>query len=326
MKNKAKIIGSGSYLPPNKISNQMLVEKLAKNNIETSDEWITSRSGIKNRYYVTNETTSDMASKAAFHALKMANLGANDIDLIIVATTTPDYIFPSTACIIQKKLNITNNCPCFDVQAVCSGFIYALTIAAQFIENGTYKNILVIGAESFSNLLNFNDRSTCVLFGDGAGAIILSQSNNETGIIASTLHSNSQDIDILCAKTYIKQGQMVGDGFMCMDGQAVFKLAVNSLEQVAIECLAKAKMSAQNLDWLIPHQANIRIMQSVAKKLGMTEDKMIATVSEHGNTSAASVPLALDYAIRNNKIKVNDNVMLQGVGAGFSWGAVIFKY
>jgi len=323
MKIKAQILGTGSYLPNNKITNQMLVERLAKNNIQTSDEWIFSRSGISNRYFVTDETTSDMAFQAALNAINMAKLQNNDIDLIIVATTTPDYVFPSTACIVQQKLNITNNCACFDIQAVCSGFIYALTIAAQFIENGVYKNILVIGAESFSNLLDFNDRSTCVLFGDGAGAVVLSQSVNNTSSIQSfALHANGHEIDSLNVKAYLKNGLLMGNTFVHMDGQAVFKMAVNALEKVAIECLEKACITASDLDWLIPHQANIRIMQGTAKKLSLPLDKMIATVHEHGNTSAASIPLALDTAVRDKRIKVGDKILLEGVGAGFGWGAI----
>jgi 3-oxoacyl-[acyl-carrier-protein] synthase III len=323
----AKITGTGSYLPKNAVSNASLVEKLAVKGIETSDEWIFSRSGISNRHYVLDETTSLMAAIAAKNAIQMADIDKDGIDLIIVATSTPDNIFPSVAAMVQQHLNIRNNCPCFDVQAVCAGFIYGLTIATQFISTGMYRNILVIGAETFSNLLDFNDRTTCVLFGDGAGAIVLSADySNNQGILACSLYTNGHEIDILCAKGRVKNGSIVGNPFIHMDGQAVFKLAVKCLEHVAIEVLGKAGIKASDINWLIPHQANIRIMEGTAKKLALPLEKLVATVGQHGNTSAASIPLALDVAVRDARVKPNDLVLLEGVGAGFSWGAVALRF
>jgi 3-oxoacyl-[acyl-carrier-protein] synthase-3 len=328
-KYKAKISGTGSYLPKKRVTNNDLVELLAQKNIETSDEWIFSRSGISYRYYAESENTSDMASIAAQKALEMANVDANQIDLIIVATSTPDYIFPSTACLVQQKLGITNNCAAFDLQAVCAGFIYALSTATQFIENGAYKHILVIGAEAFSRLLNFEDRTTCVLFGDGAGAVVLSRNEDENSssqVKSFALHADGHEIEMLCAKSHVQNGSIVGQPFVHMDGQAVFKMAVSCLEKVAIKALEQANMSAEDLDWLIPHQANIRIMQGTAKKLGLSLDKMVATVNEHGNTSAASIPLAFDVAVRDGRIKRGQTVLMEGVGAGFGWGAVGVLY
>lgn len=324
----SKIIGTGSYLPPRKVSNQELAAQLAQKGIETSDEWIVSRSGISARHYAeTDALSSDLGVQAAQQALQMAGLQANQIDLVIVATSTPDFLggFPSTACIVQRKLGITNECGAFDVQAVCSGFIYALSIADNFIKSGTHNNVLVIGAEVFSRILNFEDRTTCVLFGDGAGAMILSASS-EPGVMATRLHAEGQYSNILCVPGNVHGGAVEGSAFLYMDGQAVFKLAVGVLEKVALETLRAAGMEASQVDWLIPHQANIRIMKGSAKKLGIPLSKMVVTVDQHGNTSAASIPLALDSAVRDGKIKAGHNVLMEGVGGGFTWGAALVRF
>jgi 3-oxoacyl-[acyl-carrier-protein] synthase-3 len=323
----SKIIGTGSYLPPNRVTNDDLVAQLAEKGIETSDDWIVSRSGISARHYAAPDMqSSDLAVEAAKHAIEMAGLSPNDIDLIVLATSTPDYFggFPSTACVVQRKLGITNECAAFDVQAVCSGFVYAVSIADSFIKSGAHRNVLVIGAEVFSRILNFEDRTTCVLFGDGAGAVVLSASK-EPGILSTKLHADGRFADILCVPGKVAAGALEGSAFLFMDGQAVFKLAVSVLEKVANEALKGADMSASQVDWLIPHQANIRIMQSTAKKLGLSMDKMVVTVDQHGNTSAASIPLALDQAMRDGRIKPGQNVMMEGVGGGFTWGAVLAR-
>lgn len=323
----SKIIGTGSYLPPKRVTNQALAAQLAQSGIETSDEWIVSRSGISARHYAEpGVQSSDLALEASRRALDMAGLVANDIDLIIVATSTPDYFggFPSTACVVQRKLGIANTCAAVDVQAVCSGFVYAVSIADSFIKSGAHKNVLIIGTEVFSRILNFQDRTTCVLFGDGAGAIILAGSKTP-GILATKLHADGTYADILCVPGNINGGLLAGSAFLYMDGPAVFKLAVSVLEKVANEALAAANMSAREIDWLIPHQANIRIMQSTAKKLGVPTDKMVVTVDEHGNTSAASIPLALDLAVRDGRVKPGQNVMMEAVGGGFTWGAVLAR-
>jgi 3-oxoacyl-[acyl-carrier-protein] synthase-3 len=321
----SKIIGTGSYLPPKRVTNDELARQLAEKGIETSDEWIVSRSGISARHYAEPDMkSSDLAVAASTRALEMAKLDANDIDLIILATSTPDYFggFPSTACVVQRKLGITNHCGALDVQAVCSGFAYAVSVADSFIKAGAHKNVLVIGAEVFSRILNFEDRSTCVLFGDGAGAVVLSASQ-EPGILATKLHADGSHADILCVPGSVSGGIVEGSAFLHMDGQAVFKLAVGVLEKVATEVLEMADMSASQVDWLIPHQANIRIMQMTAKKLGLPLEKMVVTVDQQGNTSAASIPLALDKAVRDGRIKPGHNVMMEGVGGGFTWGAVL---
>ena len=323
----SKIIGTGSYLPPRRVTNQDLTAQLAEKGIETSDEWIVSRSGISARHYAEpGVCSSDLAVEASKRALEMADLEANDIDLIILATSTPDCFggFPSTACIVQRKLGINNGCAAFDVQAVCSGFVYAVSVADSFIKSGAHKNVLIIGAEVFSRILNFEDRTTCVLFGDGAGAIVLSASN-EPGVLATKLHADGSHADILCVPGSVTGGALEGSAFLYMDGPAVFKLAVSVLEKVANEALKAAEMSAQEIDWLIPHQANIRIMQSTAKKLGLPLEKMVVTVDQHGNTSAASIPLALDQAVRDGRLKPGQNVMMEGVGGGFTWGAVLAR-
>ncbi|NHZ38091.1 beta-ketoacyl-ACP synthase III [Massilia rubra] len=323
----SKIIGTGSYLPAKRVSNGDLTEQLAAKGIETSDEWIVSRSGISNRHYAApDELSSDLAVAAARQALEMAGKHAEEIDLVIVASSTPDFhgSFPSTACIVQRKLGMHNNSAAFDVQAVCSGFVYAVSVADAFIKSGAHKNVLVIGAEVFSRILDFNDRTTCVLFGDGAGAIVLSASE-EPGILSTKLHADGRYSDILSVPGTLAGGVIAGSGFLYMDGPAVFKLAVTVLEQVAKEVLEHAGMTADQVDWLVPHQANIRIMKSTAKKLGLPLDKMVVTVDQHGNTSAASIPLALDIAVRDGRIKAGETVMMEGVGGGFTWGAVLVR-
>ncbi len=323
----SKIIGTGSYLPQNRVTNEDLAAQLAAKGIETSDEWIFSRSGISARHYAAPEQlSSDLAVAAARKALEMAAKQPHEIDLVIVASSTPDFYgsFPSTACIVQRKLGMANNSAAFDVQAVCSGFVYAVSVADAFIKSGAHKNVLVIGAEVFSRILNFDDRSTCVLFGDGAGAIVMSASD-APGILATKLHADGSYADILSVPGHMANGAIAGSGFLYMDGPAVYKLAVSVLEQVANEALEHANMTADQLDWLVPHQANIRIMKSTAKKLSLPLEKMVVTVDQHGNTSAASIPLALDVAVRDGRIKPGHNVLMEGVGGGFTWGAVLAR-
>jgi 3-oxoacyl-[acyl-carrier-protein] synthase-3 len=323
----SKIIGTGSYLPARRVANDDLTAQLAAQGIETSDEWIVTRSGISARHYAdAGELASDLAVQAARRAIEAAGLDASDIDLIIVATSTPDYYgsFPSTACVVQNKLGITNNCAAFDVGAVCSGFVYALSTADAFIKAGHAKKALVIGSEVFSRILDFNDRTTCVLFGDGAGAVVLSASS-EPGILAAKLHADGSQGAILCGPSNLAHGALAGSSFLFMDGPAVFKLAVTVLEKVAKEALLHADMPASSLDWLIPHQANLRIMTGTAKKLGLPTEKMVVTVNEHGNTSAASIPLALDQAVRDGRVQPGHNVLMEGVGGGFTWGAVLAR-
>ena len=323
----SKIIGTGSYLPQQRVTNTDLTAQLAARGIETSDEWILSRSGIAARHYAApGENSSDLAVAAAKNALDMAGLKPDDIDLIIVASSTPDFFgsFPSTACIVQRKLGMTNHCAAVDMQAVCSGFVYAVATADSFIKSGAHKNVLVIGAEVFSRILNFEDRGTCVLFGDGAGAVVMSGSD-EPGILATKLHADGRHADILSVPGSVAGGALAGSAFLYMDGPAVFKLAVSVLEKVANEALQQANMTADQLDWLIPHQANLRIMNSTARKLGMAAEKMVVTVDQHGNTSAASIPLALDIAVRDGRVKAGQNVLMEGVGGGFTWGAVLAR-
>ena len=300
---------------------------LAARGLDTSDEWIVSRSGISARHFADDGVlSSDLGATAARHALEMAGLKPDDIDLIIVATSTPDFLggFPSTACVVQRKLGITNDCAALDVQAVCSGFVYAMSVADNFIRCGMHKRVLVIGSEVFSRILDFNDRTTCVLFGDGAGAVVLAASD-EPGVLATRLHADGRHADILCVPGAVQGGAIAGSAFLYMDGQAVFKLAVSVLEKVANEVLQVAGMEASQIDWLIPHQANIRIMQGTAKKLGLPMEKMVVTVDQHGNTSAASIPLALDVAMRDGRIKAGQHIMLEAVGGGFTWGAVLAR-
>jgi 3-oxoacyl-[acyl-carrier-protein] synthase-3 len=323
----SKIIGTGSYLPAQRVSNDDLAAQLAAKGIETSDEWIVSRSGISARHFAAaDENASDLGVKAARQALEAAGLAADQIDMIVVATSTPDFYgnFPSTACIIQDKLGIRNHSAAFDVGAVCSGFVYALSTADAFIKAGNAKNVLVIGTEVFSRILDFNDRTTCVLFGDGAGAVVLSASE-EPGVLAVKLHADGSHGHILCGPTNPSHAAIAGESFLYMDGQAVFKLAVTVLEKVANEALEHAQMPATSIDWLIPHQANVRIMKGTAKKLGLPLEKMVVTVDEHGNTSAASIPLALDQAVRDGRVQSGQHVLMEGVGGGFTWGAVLAR-
>jgi 3-oxoacyl-[acyl-carrier-protein] synthase-3 len=323
----SKITGTGSYLPAQRITNDELAARLAASGVETSDEWIVSRSGIAARHFAAaDENASDLAVKAGRKAIEAAGLNPEQIDMIIVATSTPDFYgnFPSTACIVQHKLELRNGSAAFDVGAVCSGFVYALSTADAFIKAGNAKNVLVIGTEVFSRILDFSDRTTCVLFGDGAGAVVLSASE-APGVLAVKLHADGSHGHILCGPANPTSAALAGPKYLYMDGQAVFKLAVTVLEKVANEALAHAGMAASEIDWLIPHQANLRIMNGTAKKLGLPGEKMVVTVNEHGNTSAASIPLALDQAVRDGRIRPGHNVMMEGVGGGFTWGAVLAK-
>jgi 3-oxoacyl-[acyl-carrier-protein] synthase-3 len=320
----SRITGTGSFLPPRRLSNDDLVAQLAARGIETSDEWIVERTGIRARHFADDGVdSSELALHASRHALEAAGCRAEDIDLIIVATSTPDMVFPSTACILQNKLGV-HGCPAFDVQAVCSGFVYALTVADSMIRTGVAGTALVVGSEVFSRILDFNDRTTCVLFGDGAGAVVL-QASDTPGLLASDLHADGRHVGILCVPGTVSGGTVLGDPLLKMDGQAVFKLAVGVLDSAARAVLEKAGRSADQLDWLIPHQANIRIMQSTARKLKMSMDKVVVTVDQHGNTSAASIPLALDHAVRTGQVKKGETLLLEGVGGGFTWGAVLLK-
>jgi 3-oxoacyl-[acyl-carrier-protein] synthase-3 len=324
MKIYSKITGTGSYLPPRRLTNADLVAELAANGIESSDEWIVERTGIRARHFVdAGVNSSDLAANASRLALDAAGVDAKDIDLVIVGTSTPDMVFPSTACILQRKLGIAGG-PAFDVQAVCSGFIYALTVADSLIRSGTAKKALVVGAEVFSRILDFKDRTTCVLFGDGAGAVVL-EASKDPGILSTDIHADGKYTDILCVPGHVSGGQILGEPLLHMDGQAVFKLAVGVLDEAARAVLAKAGKEASDVDWLIPHQANIRIMQSTARKLKLSMDKVVVTVDQHGNTSAASIPLALDAAVRSGQAKPGQTLLLEAVGGGFTWGAVLLK-
>jgi 3-oxoacyl-[acyl-carrier-protein] synthase-3 len=321
----SRIAGTGSVLPPRRVSNTDLVAELAERGVETSDAWIHERTGIRARHFAAPDVaTSDLGTTAARRALEAAGMAADQIDLIIVATSTPDMVFPSTACLVQQKLGIPGGAA-FDLQAVCAGFVYALSVADSMIRTGLATRALVIGAEVFSRLLDFNDRTTCVLFGDGAGAVVL-EASDRPGILASELHADGRHVDILCTPGAVSGGRVIGDAFLKMDGQAVFKLAVKVLDEVARSVLAKAGREDTAIDWFIPHQANIRIMQGTAKKLKLPMDKLIVTVDEHGNTSAASVPLALDHAVRAGKVQRGHTVLLEGVGGGFTWGAVLLDF
>lgn len=316
----SRIIGTGSYLPEKILTNSDLATS-----VDTSDEWIRQRTGICQRHIAAdNEFASDLALQASRRALDMADITADKLDLVIVATTTPDMVFPSTACILQSKLGI-KGMPAFDVQAVCSGFVYALATADQFMRSGQYEHVLVVGAEVYSRILDWEDRGTCVLFGDGAGAVVLKRSS-EPGILAARLHADGSHAGILSVPGSVCGGKISGRPLLQMDGGAVFKFAVKVLEEVALETLAAAKLEKSDIDWLIPHQANIRIIQATAKKLGLSMEKVITTVDRHANTSAASVPLALDEAVRDGRIQRGQHVMLEGVGGGFTWGAVLVKW
>jgi 3-oxoacyl-[acyl-carrier-protein] synthase-3 len=316
----SKVIGTGSYLPERILTNRDLEQM-----VDTSDEWIRTRTGIAQRHIAADDQmASDLALNASREAMKAAKVDAGEIDLIIVATTTPDVIFPSTACILQDKLGV-KDCGAFDVQAVCSGFIYALATADMFIRAGKYRTVLVVGTEVYSRILDWSDRSTCVLFGDGAGAVVLTRSDRP-GIISSHLHADGSYKDILAAPGSFSRGRIQGSPFVMMEGNTVFKFAIKVLEDVVREALAENNLEVSDIDWLIPHQANIRIIISTAKKLGIPMEKVVATLDKHGNTSAASIPLALDVAVRDGRIQPGQNVLLEGVGGGFTWGAVFMSW
>lgn len=320
----AKIIGSGGHLPPRVVTNDELAAELATRQIETSDTWITERTGIRQRHIAgSGVTTSQLATKAAQQALEDAGVSATQLDLIIVATSTPDFIFPSVACLVQAELG-NHGAAAFDVQAVCSGFVYALSTADAFIRAGRARTALVIGAEVFSGILDWNDRSTCVLFGDGAGAVVL-RASEEPGIIETHLSADGSQMKILHAAGNVVGGQVTGDPFLRMDGQAVFKLAVTSLAASAHNVCERAGISLEDIDWMVPHQANVRIINFLGRRLGLTDDRVVITVDRHANTSAASVPLALDAARRDGRIKQGDLVLMQGVGGGFTWGSVLAR-
>ena len=306
----SKIIGTGSYLPAKVLTNYDL-EKM----VDTSHDWIVTRSGISERHFAADgEMTSDLALQASRKAIEAAGIKADEIDLIIVATTSPDMAFPSTACILQDKLGIRNGCPAFDMQAVCGGFVFALNTADMYIRGGQAKTVLVVGAEVLSRMLDWNDRTTCVLFGDGAGAVVL-RASDEPGIVASKLHADG-----------IHRNMLKADPKIVMDGKAVFKFAVNMLSEVVEEVLEEQKMAGTDIDWMVPHQANIRIIEATAKKLGLEMDSVVTTVAQHGNTSAASIPLALDMAVRDGRIKPGQNILMEAIGGGFTWGAVLIKW
>jgi 3-oxoacyl-[acyl-carrier-protein] synthase-3 len=324
MSRYSRIVATGAALPAQAVSNDALTQRLAARGVETSDEWIVARTGIRQRYLAEEGlTTSELGARAALQALSTAGLEAADIDLIVVATSTPDQIFPSTACLIQARLG-NHGAAAFDVQAVCSGFVYGLAVADALIRNGAHRRALVIGAELFSRIMDWDDRTTCVLFGDGAGAVVL-EAGDSPGVLAARLHADGSQAEILCTAGRVDAGKVVGDPYLRMDGQAVFRLAVGVLDSSAREVLADAGMEPQQVDWLIPHQANVRILNATAKKLGLPEDKLIVTVDRHGNTSAASVPLALDVGVRDGRIRSGQHVMLQGVGGGFTWGSVLVR-
>ena len=316
-----RIAGTGSYLPGKPVSNHDLVAR----GIDTSDEWIVERTGISYRHYAAEgETSSDMALRAGESALTMAGLSAEQLDLIIVATSTPDFIFPSTACLLQKKLD-NKGAAAFDMQAVCAGFVYSLAVADSMLRSGQYRSALVVGSEVFSRIMDWQDRSTCVLFGDGAGAVVL-QVGDAPGIYASSLHADGAYSDILCVPGQINAGQVLGDPFLRMDGPAVFKIAVRVLSDSIREASERASLSVDNIDWLIPHQANLRIMNAVGRRLGLGAERLIACVGQHANTSAASIPLALDHAVREGKVQRGQNLALAGVGGGFAWGSAVLKF
>ena len=316
----SRVIGTGSYLPEKVVTNDDLART-----VDTSDEWIRSRTGIRSRHVAAEgQMASDLALAASQRALQSAGIAVADIDLIIVATTTPDMIFPSTACILQSKLEVAG-CPAFDVQAVCSGFVYALTIADLFIRAGQARHVLVAGTEVYSRILDWSDRGTCVLFGDGAGAVIVAASE-KPGILATKLHADGSHKEMLCVPGSVHGGKVWGSPFVHMDGGSVFKFAVRVFEEGAIEVLEAAGLKVSDVDWFIPHQANIRIMEATAKKLGLPKEKLIATVHHHGNTSAASIPLALDEAVKDGRILPGQTLLLEGVGGGFTWGAVLLRW
>ena len=315
----SRIVGTGSYLPEKILSNADL-EKM----IDTTDEWIFTRTGIRERHIVAeNEFTSDLAVKAALQAIEVAQISPNDIDLIIIATTTPDRTFPSTACLVQEKLGIRNNCPAFDIQAVCSGFVFALATADNFIKSGAAKRALVIGADAMSRITDWTDRGNCILWGDGSGAVVL-EASDDVGVISTHLHANGSYADLLMVEKGVSNQS--GLNTITMEGNAVFKVAVNTLDAIVDETLEANGMAKSDINWLVPHQANIRILQSTAKKLGMSMDQVVVTVDKHGNTSAASIPLALDVAVRDGRIKRGETILMEAFGGGFTWGSVLMKY
>ncbi|HTN50002.1 MAG TPA: beta-ketoacyl-ACP synthase III [Burkholderiaceae bacterium] len=321
----ARVIATGSALPERVVTNEQLARELASRGIETSNEWIVARTGIRQRFIAEEGVGSaELGARAAVAALESAGIDASSIDLIVVATSTPDQIFPSVACLIQARLGLLG-CAAFDVQAVCSGFVYALSVAESMVVSGKHRRALVIGTEVFSRILDWNDRTTCVLFGDGAGAIVL-EAAEQPGLLASELRADGSQAGILCAAGRVSQGGIEGHPFLTMDGQAVFRLAVTVLGASAIDVLAAGNVSTERLDWFIPHQANIRIMSAIARRLGLPESKVVVTVDMHGNTSAASVPLALDAAVRDGRIRSGHHVLLQGVGGGFTWGSILLKW
>jgi len=318
---RARIAGTGRYLPAEILTNEALAQR-----VDTSDEWIRTRTGIRQRHIAApDEQTSDLAVHAGREAIAAAGLAAADIDLVIVATATPDMIFPSTATIVQDKLGIRNGGAAFDIAAVCSGFVYALSVADRMVSSGAARNALVIGAEIYSRILDWNDRGTCVLFGDGAGAVVLVPSE-APGILTSHLHADGSHRDILCVPGTVHNGIVHGTPFVHMDGSAVFKFAVKVLADVAVEAMQATGVAASDIDWVIPHQANIRIMDATMKRLDLPLERLVVTVTDHGNTSAASIPLALDVAVRDGRIKPGHHVMLLGVGGGFTWGSVLIRW
>ena len=318
-----RILGTGSFLPDNVVTNKDLEKK-----VDTSDKWIQERTGIKKRHVIQNgQTTSELAEQASLNALDAANLTKDDVDLIIVATTTPDRVFPSTACLLQERLDI-HGCPAFDVQAVCTGFVYALSVADMFIKTGQAKTALVVGAETLSNIVDWNDRTTCVLFGDGAGAVVLGASD-EAGILSTHLHADGKYKELLTVPTGVAENRelwQTGEAYMTMKGNEVFKMAVNTLGKIVDETLTANNMQKSDIDWLVPHQANIRIINATAKKLSMPMEKVVVTVDEHGNTSAASIPLALDVAVRDGRINAGETLLLEAFGGGFTWGSALLKF
>jgi len=314
MKKFARIVGTGSYLPPRIITNSEL-----ENSLDTTDEWITSRTGIKERRIVEDQNTCDLALEASINALEMAELKASEIDLIILSTTTPDKIFPATATTLQDRIGAS--CPAFDIQAVCAGFVFALTTAQQYIENGVAENILVVGSETMSKIVDWNDRSTAVLFGDGAGAVVVSK-DNTTGIKHAKLCSDGKYLSSL----HVNNNRINETGTIEMMGNEVYRIAVNRLSDLAEETLKDCNMTSDDLSWMVPHQANIRIISAVAKRIKLPMSKVILTIEKHGNTSAASIPLALDVAVRDGRIKKGDNLLFEGIGGGFSWGSLLVEY
>jgi 3-oxoacyl-[acyl-carrier-protein] synthase-3 len=316
----SRIIGTGGYLPAKVLTNRDLESK-----VDTTDEWIYTRTGIRQRHIAADqEKTSDLALQASRRALEAAGVTAADLDLIVVSTTTPDMVFPSTACILQSKLG-KRNCPAFDVQAVCSGFIYGLSTADQFMRSGNYRLALVVGAEIYSRILDWEDRATCVLFGDGAGAVVLRR-DRAPGVLSSHLHADGSYADALSVPGTVCGGKITGRPLLQMDGAGVFKFAVRALDEIVEETLAANGLQKADIDWLVPHQANIRIIQASAKKLGLSMEKVVVTVDRHANTSAASIPLALDEAVRDGRIRPGQHVLLEAVGGGFTWGSVLIRW